>query len=80
LTFQDGAAGGAILARSDRSSRAYRWLYGALHRMDIPALNARPMLRSTLIVLLCGCGLIFSLTGVVIGWRRLRRQLSGAPA
>jgi hypothetical protein len=41
--------------------------------MDIPALNARPMLRSALIVLLCGCGLIFSLTGVVIGWRRLRR-------
>jgi hypothetical protein len=28
-------------------------------------------------VILCGCGLIFSLTGVVIGWRRLRLQVSG---
>jgi uncharacterized iron-regulated membrane protein len=67
----DGASG-VVLERSDRSLRAYRWLYSALHRLDIPALNARPMLRSALIVLLCGCGLIFSLTGVVIGWRRLR--------
>jgi hypothetical protein len=67
----DGASG-AILERSDPSSRAYRWLYSALHRLDIPALNARPVLRSALIVTLCGCGLIFSLTGVVIGWRRLR--------
>jgi hypothetical protein len=47
---------------------------GAFHRLDIPALNARPVLRSALIVLLCGGGLLFSLTGVVIGWRRLRMQ------
>jgi hypothetical protein len=75
----DGA-NGAILERSDRSTRAYRWLYSALHRLDIPALNARPMLRSVLIVLLCGCGLMFSLTGVAIGWRRLRlrRPQSGS--
>ena len=75
----DGASG-AILERSDPSSRAYRWLYSALHRLDIPSLNARPMLRSALIVLLCGCGLIFSLTGAVIGWRRLRltRPRSGS--
>jgi uncharacterized iron-regulated membrane protein len=75
----DGASG-AILERSDRSSRVYRWLYSALHTLSIPWLNARPMLRSTLIVLLCGCGLVFSLTGVVIGWRRLRLQFSAAPS
>jgi len=69
----DGA-NGALLERSDRSSRAYRWLYSALHTMDVPVLTARPALRSALIVLLCGFGLVFSLTGVVIGWRRLRRQ------
>lgn len=74
------AASGVILERSDPSSRAYRWLYSALHRLDIPALIARPMLRTALIVLFCGCGLIFSLTGVVIGWRRLwmRRPQSGS--
>ena len=74
----DGA-NGAILERSDRSTRLYRWLYRALHRLDIPVLNAHPTLRSTLIVLLCGCGLVFSLTGVVIGWRRLRLQFSPRP-
>jgi hypothetical protein len=37
-------------------------------------LAARPDLRTALIVLLCSLGLLFSLTGVVIGWRRLRHQ------
>jgi hypothetical protein len=75
----DGASG-ALLERSDRSSRAYRWLYSALHTMDLPALKARPALRSALIVTLCGFGFLFSLTGVVIGWRRLRLQFSAHAA
>jgi uncharacterized iron-regulated membrane protein len=75
----DGASG-AVLERSDRSTRAYRWLYSALHTMDIPFLKVHPELRSALIVVLCGCGLLFSLTGVVIGWRRLRLQFAGSPA
>jgi hypothetical protein len=73
--YVDGASG-TLLERSDRSSRAYRWLYGALHTMDIPALKSHPTLRSALIVILCGSGFVFSLTGVVIGWRRLRLQFS----
>jgi hypothetical protein len=44
--------------------------------MDFPILSARPTLRSALVVILCGFGLVFSLTGVVIGWRRLRLQFS----
>jgi uncharacterized iron-regulated membrane protein len=75
----DGASG-AVLERSDRSTRAYRWLYSALHTMDIPVLKVHRTLRSILIVGLCGCGLIFSLTGVVVGWRRLRLQFAGSPA
>jgi hypothetical protein len=75
----DGASG-ALLERSDRSSRAYRWLYSALHAMDVPALKARPALRSALIVILCGFGFAFSVTGVVIGWRRLRWQFSAVAA
>ena len=62
-----------MLERLDQSRRAYRWLYGALHTMDVPALLARPKLRTALIVILCGGGFVFSLTGVVIGWRRLVR-------
>jgi hypothetical protein len=63
-----------MLEKLDPSRRAYRWLYGALHNLDFPALAARPSLRTGLVLTLCAAGLAFSLTGVVIGWRRLRRR------
>ena len=66
----DGASG-AILERLDLSRRAYRWLYDALHTMDIPVLVAHPVVRSVLIVLSCGFGLVFSITAILISWRRL---------
>jgi hypothetical protein len=69
--FDIDAANGALLEKLDASRRVYRWLYGALHTLDFPVLTARPALRTTLIVALCGCGFIFSLTGVVIACRRL---------
>jgi uncharacterized iron-regulated membrane protein len=72
----DGASG-AVLERLDPSRRAYRWFYSALHTLDFPALAAHAALRSAVIVGLCGLGLVFSLTGVVIGWRRLRRRVWG---
>jgi len=75
--FHVDGASGAVLERLDRSRRAYRWFYGALHTLDVPVLVAHPLLRSALVVILCGGGLAFSLTGVVIGWRRLRRQVIG---
>ena len=68
-------ANGALLLKTDSSRRTYRWLYRALHTLDFPALEARPMLRTVLIVSLCGIGLLFSLTGLVIGARRLRRGI-----
>jgi hypothetical protein len=74
--FHIDGASGALLARLDRSGRTYRWLYGGLHTLDVPFLRPRPALRTALVVTLCGLGLAFSLTGVVIGWRRLRLQFS----
>jgi hypothetical protein len=74
--FHIDGASGAILERLDPSRRAYRWFYRALHTLDFPMLSARPALRSALIVILCSFGLVFSLTGIVIGWRRLRLQFS----
>ena len=44
----------------------------ALHTLDFPVLLAHPHVRSTLVVGLCALGFVFSLTGIVIGWRRLR--------
>jgi hypothetical protein len=79
LWFHVDAASGVIVDRLDASRRAHRWLYGALHTFDFPALIARPRLRSALVLVLCGCGLAFSLTGCVIAWRRLRQAMSGQP-
>jgi hypothetical protein len=76
--YEIDAASGQLLETRDSSRRAYRWLYGALHTFDVPALVSRPRLRTALIVGLCGCGFVFSLTGVVIAWRRLRSCASGS--
>ena len=70
--FDIDGASGALLEKLDPSRRAYRRLFGALHTLNFPVLMARPMLRTFIIVLLCGCGFAFSLTGVVLAWRRLR--------
>jgi len=74
--FDIDGASGALLQKLNSSRRAYRWLFGGLHTLDFPALTSRPLLRATLIVALCLCGLAFSLTGVVIASRRLRISFS----
>jgi PepSY-associated transmembrane protein len=71
----DGATG-AILERLDPSRRSYRWLYSGLHTLDFPALLDHPLLRTTLVIVLCALGFVFSATGAVIGWRRMRVQFS----
>jgi hypothetical protein len=72
--FYVEGANGAMPEKLDASRRTYRWVYSALHTLDFPVVAARPTLRAVLIVLLCGFGCAFSLTAVVIGWRRLRRD------
>jgi hypothetical protein len=69
--FHVDASNGVLLERLDSSRRAYRWLFTALHTLDFHVLIVRPALRTTLIVALCGCGFVFSLTGIVIAWRPL---------
>ncbi|MCJ9701417.1 PepSY domain-containing protein [Bradyrhizobium sp. SHOUNA76] len=76
LWFDIDGADGNLLQRLDASRRAYRWVYGALHTLDFPILMARPRLRDALIVGLCALGFAFSMTSVVIGWRRLRLFLT----
>ena len=72
------ASNGSLLEKLDSSRRAYRWLFGGLHKLDFPALAARPALRSTAVVGLCLLGFVFSLTGVVIAWRRIAPPLRRA--
>jgi hypothetical protein len=47
-------------------------LFRALHTLDFEPLSSHPGLRASIIVALCLCGFAFSVTGVVLGWRRLR--------
>jgi hypothetical protein len=69
--FDIDGASGALLERLGPSQREYRWLFEGLHRLDFPALVTRPKLRTILIILLCGCGLVFSMTGVILASRRV---------
>ena len=61
-----------ILDRSDDSRRAYRWLFNALHSLDFPLLLRFVPARDVVVWLLSLVGTIVSISGVVIGWRRLR--------
>lgn len=47
-------------------------LFRALHTFDFEPLSSHPLPRTAVIVLLCLCGLAFSLTGVGLAWRKLR--------
>jgi PepSY-associated transmembrane protein len=64
---------GEILGRTDSSRRTYRWLFNALHSFDFPLLLRYRPAWDAAVWLLSLLGLMISVTGVVIGWRRLRR-------
>lgn len=69
---------GQILTVMDRSRATYSWVYYALHTFNVPGLTTRPPLRRILVLPLLLGGFLFSITGVVVGWRRLRRVSSCA--
>jgi hypothetical protein len=74
---------GAVLGKLDFRRRVNRWLFAFLHSWDWPALlDARPV-WDVFMIALNGGGFALSVTGIVIGWRRLRRkseQLTARPA
>jgi hypothetical protein len=63
-----------VVASHDARQRAGRWLFNLLHSWDLQPLLQRPVLREGLIIALSIGGLVVSLSGVVLGWRRLRRM------
>lgn len=69
--FHIDAKNGEVLNRVDNASRRERWLYNSLHSLDFQFLwQARP-LWDIVVILLSLIGLGFSITSVVIGWRKL---------
>ena len=67
---------GRISLLANRHDSAHRWLFQAQHRLDIAPLVAQPWLRDSLIVVLCLLGAALSLSGCMLDWRRIRRQVN----
>ena len=66
---------GAVVGRSDSARRVSRWLFAMLHSWDwLPLITRRPLWDAVMVFFSLG-GAALSLTGVVIGWRRLGRKL-----
>lgn len=66
-------ANGQLLGSSDNTSRLRRWLFNAAHVLDFPWLIQHRPAWDSVVWLLSALGVMVSLSGVVIGWRRLRR-------
>ncbi len=72
--FHLDPASGVVLDRSTRVNRVYRWLYNGLHSWDWWWLwQHRPLWDIAVIAFSLG-GFALSMTGVIVGWRRLRHD------
>ena len=63
---------GEVINRLTKISRVQRWIYSALHNLDFSWLLSRPPLWYSVLMALSMIGLFFSITGIIIAWRRLR--------
>ena len=64
---------GDIVGHTNDSRRAYRWLFNALHSFDFQMLLMHRPAWDIVVSLLSVVGTILSVSGIVIGWRYLRR-------
>lgn len=71
---------GELLVVMDRSREAYAWVYYMLHTYNFPGLSDRPVLRTTILLAPLTLGFVFSITGVLVGLRRLRAFLPATGA
>lgn len=62
-----------IVSSVDDKSRLYRWLFHALHRLDLPPLSQFELPRQVVIIALSALGIFLSLAGVIIGLRRIKQ-------
>lgn len=85
MRFDDAAAtwlyvdpiSGELVERQDGTRRAYRWVYTLLHTWDWPWLTAHSWVWTGWMWLWSLAGLVLSISGFVLGQRRLRRPVRG---
>ncbi len=68
---------GKILVAMDRSRIAYAWVYYMAHTYNYPGLSNRPVLRIAILLIPLTLGFLFSVTGVIVGVRRLTGKAAG---
>jgi uncharacterized iron-regulated membrane protein len=66
-------ASGQVVGSNDGHSRLRRWLFNAAHSLVFPWLIQYRPAWDLVVWLLSIVGAVASASGVVIGWRRLRR-------
>jgi uncharacterized iron-regulated membrane protein len=64
---------GDVLGHVDSSRRTYRWMFNALHSFDFQLLLKYRPAWDIVVILLSILGTIVSISGVVVGWRYLKR-------
>jgi uncharacterized iron-regulated membrane protein len=72
-TYYIDPAGGEIVAKIDRGARIQRWLYRGLHRFDFPPFDRYETARRILVILASLVCILLTLSGCVLGWKRLSR-------
>lgn len=65
-----------VVLSADEAQRAGRWLFNFLHSWDLPWILRHPIARETALTIMSIGALTLALTGVVLGFRRLRAFLA----
>jgi hypothetical protein len=72
-------ATGELVEALDRRRRVYRWLFDLLHKWDLNLLTLHRPVWDIVLWALSILGLVTSVSGVWLGWRRLRRPAHHHP-
>lgn len=66
---------GELVTVFDKSRRAERWLYRALHTFNIQWLKEHELLRKMLLLLVCAAGTVISISGLMLTLKWLKRKV-----
>lgn len=69
---------GDVALSADSSQRVGRWLFSFLHSWDLPAMLRAEALRDAVLIVFSLGGLLVSVTGIVIGYRRVSTWIAHA--